>query len=429
MILALYRLATSFGAPLISYYLRKRMKRGKEDPRRFHERLGKSELPRPDGHLIWLHGASVGESLSMLPVINEILSRANAPSVLVTTGTVTSARLMRERLPEGAIHQYVPVDRVPYVTQFLEHWHPDVAFWFESELWPNLVTETHHKGIPMVLVNARMSPPSFDKWQQWPGFAKNLMGCFDLVLAQTDTDVERYASLGAKQVERIGNLKFAVPPLPCDEGTLVEIRTRTGLRPMWLAASTHNGEEKMAWDVHCSVKKSHRDLLTIIVPRHPERGEDIAAMLREHGATVAIRSNSEPVTPETDIYLADTIGELGLFFRLSTIVFMGKSLVEAGGQNPIEPARLGAAILVGPHTWNFAEVTKSMHEAGGIEIVADTAELANAVATDLGNPSRAQSRAQAALKYAEAESAVLERFIDRITPLLDAAEDNPHART
>lgn len=427
MILALYRLATSFGAPFIAHYLRKRMKRGKEDPKRFHERLGKPELPRPEGHLIWLHGASVGESLSMLPVINEILSRANAPSVLVTTGTVTSARLMRERLPEGAIHQYVPVDRLPYVAQFLEHWRPNVAFWFESELWPNLVTETHHRDIPMVLVNARMSPPSFKKWQQWPGFARNLLGCFDLVLAQTDSDVERYAALGAEHVERIGNLKFAVPPLPCDEGTLVEIRTRTGLRPMWVAASTHDGEEQIAWDVHCAVKQSHRDLLTIIVPRHPERGEEIAALLRGNGASVAIRSNSEPVTPETDVYLADTLGELGLFFRLSTIVFMGKSLVSAGGQNPIEPARLGAAILVGPHTWNFEEIIQSMLQAGGLEVVADTEQLAQALAKDLENPSRAQSRAQAALKYAEAESAVLERFIDRISPLLDAAEDNTHA--
>lgn len=428
MILALYRLATSFGAPLIAHYLKKRMKRGKEDPNRFHERLGQPEIERPEGHLVWLHGASVGESLSMLPVINEILSRANAPSVLVTTGTVTSARLMRERLPDGAIHQYVPVDRLPYVTQFLEYWRPNVALWFESELWPNLVTETRHKNIPMVLVNARMSPPSFKKWQQWPGFARKLLQCFDLVLAQTDSDVERYAGLGARQVERMGNLKFAVPPLPCDEGTLVEIRTRTGLRPMWLAASTHEGEEKIALDVHQIVKATHRDLLTIIVPRHPERGEQIARMLRENGASVAIRSNSEPVTPETDIYLADTLGELGLFFRLSTIVFMGKSLVPAGGQNPIEPARLGAAILSGPHTWNFHEITAAMQAAGGLAVVADTDHLADAVAKDLGNPARAQIRAQAALKYAEAESAVLERFIDRISPLLDAAEDEAHAR-
>lgn len=428
MILGLYRLATSLGAPLIAQYLKKRMKRGKEDPKRFHERLGQPDHPRPEGHLVWLHGASVGESLSMLPVINEILSRANAPSVLVTTGTVTSARLMRERLPDGAIHQYVPVDRLPYVSRFLDHWHPDVALWFESELWPNLVTETCERKIPMVLVNARMSPPSYTKWKRWPGFAKRMLQCFDLVLAQTDSDVERYASLGAKQVERMGNLKFAVPPLPCDEGTLVEIRTRTGLRPIWLAASTHDGEEKIAWDVHQAIKPHHRDLLTIIVPRHPDRGEDIARMLRHDGAKVAIRSNSEPVTPETDVYLADTLGELGLFFRLSTIVFMGKSLVRSGGQNPIEPARLGAAILSGPHTWNFDEVTTAMRAAGGLEVVEDSDHLARAVAEDLANPSRAQARAQAALKYAEAESAVLERFIDRISPMLDAAEDQAHAR-
>ncbi len=427
MILGFYRLATTLGAPFLAHYLKKRRLRGKEDPARFNERLGNPSIPRPQGKLIWMHGASVGEALSMLPAVNEIISRADTPHVLVTTGTVTSARLMRDRLPAGAFHQYVPVDRLPYVRGFLTHWKPDLAMWWESELWPNLITETHDNGVPMLLVNGRMSRKSFAKWRRWRGLAKTLLECFDLVLAQTDADAARFHDLGAKQTERMGNMKFSVPPLPYDDETLTEIRTRTGLRPMWLAASTHDGEEAIAWDVHKRAAAENPDLLTIIAPRHPERGLAIAEMLRDAGANVALRSNSEPVTPETDIYLADTLGELGLFFRLAPIVFMGKSLVEAGGQNPIEPARLGAAIIAGPHTWNFEEITEGLVAAGGIEIVADAGALADAVVHDLANPARAQARAQAALAFAEREARVLETFLDRISPLLDTAGSNGHA--
>ena len=428
MILSMYRLATAVGAPVISHYLKKRLRKGKEDPTRFDERKGRPVLPRPDGPLVWMHGASVGESLSMLPVIEDILARAEAPTVLVTTGTVTSARLMRERLPDGAIHQFVPVDRVPYVTGFLDHWKPDVALWWESELWPNLVSETHHRGVPMVLVNARMSPPSFLRWQRWKSLARALLGSFDMVLAQTDADVERFRSLGAHDVQRMGNMKFAVPALPCDEDTLAEIRARTGNRPMWLAASTHAGEEEAAWQVHQTVRAAHPDLLSVIVPRHPDRGPEIAAMLRDAGANVAMRSNSEPVTAETDIYLADTLGELGLFFRLAPIVFMGKSLVPAGGQNTIEPARLGAAIITGPHFWNFDEITKAMDAAGGLTIVEDVDGLAAAVAHDLSDPKAAAARAEAALQYVDCESRVLEVFMDHISPLLDRARETHRAR-
>ena len=428
MILTLYRYTTTIGAPLIAIFLKKRLNRGKEDAARFNERLGRPVTPRPEGHLVWMHGASIGESLSMLPAISEIISRANAPTVLVTTGTVTSARLMRERLPEGAIHQFVPVDRIPYVEGFLNHWKPDVAFWWESELWPNLVVETYRRKIPMVLVNARMSPPSFLRWQRWESLARRLLGCFKLVLAQSESDAERFKTLGAPDVAQMGNMKFAVPALPCDEATLAEIRARTGLRPMWLAASTHQGEEEIAWQVHQKVSSTHPELLTIIVPRHPDRGPEIAEALRQQGAVVAMRSNSEPVTPETNIYLADTLGELGLFFRLSPIVFMGKSLVPAGGQNTIEPARLGAAIIIGPHYWNFDEITRAMAAAGGLEIVADAEALAVAVGRDLSEPKQAQARAGAAYEYVIRESKVLEVFMDRISPLLDAVEGSDHAR-
>ncbi len=255
------------------------------------------------------------------------------------------------------------------------------------------------------------------------------MGCFDLVLAQTDTDVERYASLGAKQVERIGNLKFAVPPLPCDEGTLVEIRTRTGLRPMWLAASKHDGEEKMAWDVHCSVKKLHRDLLTIIVPRHQSAAKTSPPCCEKTGLPLLSgrTANLSPLK-QTSIWPIQSVNsDCSLDYR--QLCSWENHWSRLAGKTPSNRHGTGELLFWSGHTWNFAEVTKSMREAGGIEIIANTSELAHAVATDLGNPSRAQSRAQAALKYAEAESAVLERFIDRITPFLDPAEGNTHART
>jgi 3-deoxy-D-manno-octulosonic-acid transferase len=416
MILTLYRGLTTLGAPLISYYLHHRMVRGKEDRERFGERQGQPGRPRPAGQLVWLHAASVGEAVSMLPVIERLA--ALRVTVLLTTGTVTSARVMEQRLPPEALHQYVPVDRLPWVRRFLDHWRPDLALWAESEFWPNLLTEAAARRVPIVLLNGRVSDRSFARWQRQPGFIRQLLACFVLCLGQTDEDADRLKALGAARVACRGNLKFAAPPLPVEAATLAELTTRLGDRPRWLAASTHAGEEALAGRVHRALATAHPGLLTVIVPRHPHRGQAIAAELVGMGLSVARRAAGEPVTEQTDVLLADTMGELGLFVRLAPIVLMGKSLIGRGGQNPLEPARLGASVLMGPHMDNFLEMAGRMSRAGAAKQVQDEADLARALTHCLADPGLAAAAGEKALAFASAEDRILDDVMAELRPWL-----------
>jgi 3-deoxy-D-manno-octulosonic-acid transferase len=377
--LPIYRLITTLGAPAIHLYLRKRLAEGKEDAERFPERLGRASRPRPAGPLVWLHAASVGESLSVLPLIERLLSEHPTLSLLMTTGTVSSAQMMAERLPPRALHQYVPVDRIGFVRRFLDHWRPDLALWTESEFWPNLVSETHRRGIPMVLVNGRVSPRSFAGWQKARGLIAELLANFSLCLGQTEEDAARLRHLGAPSALSLGNIKFAVPPLPVDAAEHERLTRLLAERPRWLAASTHSGEEDIIGRAHRVVAARHPGLLTIIVPRHPERGAEIAALLGSQRLAVARRSLGEAPSASTDIYVADTMGELGLFYRLTEIAFLGKSLVPLGGQNPLEALRLGTAVLHGPHMANFDQITHDMAAHGCAIEVPDEAALAAAV--------------------------------------------------
>lgn len=417
MMLYLYRGLTCLGGPLISYYLHRRKQRGKEDPARFHERLGRPRLPRPEGAVVWLHAASVGESLSMLPLIGRIQARPGV-TVLVTTGTVTSAALMAQRLPPGAIHQYVPVDRMAYVRGFLDHWRPDLALWAESEFWPNLVTETARRGVPMVLLNGRISARSFQRWRRAPGFIGRLLGGFALCLGQTSGDAERLAALGAPRALCLGNLKLAAPPLPADDAALDALRGLIGARPVWLAASTHAGEEAVAARLHGRLAASLPGLLTIVAPRHPQRGADLAEELRGLGVTVARRGAGEALETGTGLYLADTMGELGLFYRLAPVVFVGKSLCGAGGQNPLEPARLGCAVLFGPHMDNFGEIAARMTESGAAEAVASEEDLAGALARLLADEDLRRRRGRAAEAFATAQAGVFDAVLAALEPFL-----------
>jgi 3-deoxy-D-manno-octulosonic-acid transferase len=422
-LLPLYRLATMLAAPLISHHLRQRLKRGKEDTERFNERLGIAGRSRPDGPLIWVHAASVGESLSMLPLVEALLDQHPTLHIVMTSGTVTSAALLAERLPERAFHQYVPVDRTPYVRTFLNHWRPGLVLWAESEFWPNLTTLPAARQIPMVLVNGRISPESFTKWKRWPGLAKTILQSFKLTLAQAELDADRLRHLGAEPVTCVGNLKFAVPPLPADDTELAHLRQQIGERPCWLAASTHPGEEALIWAAHQKIARTHPDVLTIIAPRHPDRGADISTELTATGAHVVCRAKAQPLSAETDIYIADTMGELGLFFRLCPVSFMGKSLVDLGGQNPIEPARLNSTIVFGPHMWNFPDITERLVAAGAAQFVSDAGSLAGAVAALLADKTLRQTRVDKAHAIAESESAVLEKVLGELAPFLTALED------
>jgi 3-deoxy-D-manno-octulosonic-acid transferase len=412
MIFGLYRLLTTLGGPLIRGYLQRRLARGKEDPARFEERMGKAGLPRPAGGLVWLHAASVGEAVSMLPVVEALQKRAGL-TVLVTTGTVTSAAMMKGRLPEGAIHQFVPVDRIAWVRRFLDHWRPDLALWVESEFWPNLLAETAKRNIPLVLLNGRISARSFRRWLKMRGFIGRLLSCFVLCLGQTEEDARRLATLGATKTVCLGNLKFAAPALPVDAAALAALMTELGDRPRWLAASTHAGEEVLAGRVHKALAST--GLVTLIVPRHPDRGALIAAELEAIGLRPTRRSLGQPIG---DVHIADTMGELGLFYRAAPLVFIGKSLIGEGGQNPLEPARLGASVLFGPHMENFADIAHRMQVAGAAKQVAAEGDLVAALERRLADPALVAAEGEKAKAFASAEDGVLVAVIEAISPWL-----------
>lgn len=424
MIHGLYRGLTIALGPLIPVYLARRMARGKEDKARFAERLGQPGRPRPPGPLVWLHAASVGESLSLLPLVERLAARPGL-GLLMTTGSVTSARLMARRLPAGVLHQFVPVDRPAYVRRFLDHWRPDLVLWAESDFWPNMLAAISARGTPLVLVQGRVSPRSFAGWKKAPGFIRRVLANFTLCLGQTEDDRTRLAALGAHDSRCLGNLKLAQPPLPCDEAELERLKTVIGARPLWLAASTHAGEEAIAAGVHRRLKASHPDLLTLIVPRHHNRGPAIAGELAAPGRDIRLRSQGDECGG--DLTIADTMGELGLFFRLAPIVFVGKSLTVEGGQNPFEPARLGAAVLFGPRMSNFPDMAPAMIAAGAATEVADEAALAEAVAALLADPAGLAAQRQAALDWALAGAGALERIEAALAPFLAQAE-NRHAR-
>ena len=425
MMLSFYRMFTTLGGPLISLYLSRRLKKGKEDPERFSERLGITSMVRPKGKLVWIHAASVGESLSMLKVIEQILKKYNDWSVLVTTGTVTSAKLMTNRLGERAFHQYVPVDRVKYVRRFLEHWQPDLGIWAESEFWPNMVIETRASAIPMIVLNGRMSAKSFTRWQQYPSMIRQILMSFTAVLAGSNADAERFEKLGAKNVSAPGNLKYAAGPLPVDGDELNKLKTEISDRQLWLAASTHPGEDAIVGKTHKELEPSHKGLLSIIVPRHPERGPEIANELINMGLKVSLRSQGQAIETNTQIYIADTMGEMGIFYRLAKIAFIGKSLIANGGQNPLEAAWLESAIIFGPRMENFEDISTALVNVGGAKKINDASELAGAVAGLLDNPDDIKKMATNAMSEAKSMAGSIEKVMNALEPFFTKAGDRP----
>ncbi|TDH61502.1 3-deoxy-D-manno-octulosonic acid transferase [Dankookia rubra] len=405
--LALWRLAAGAVAPLLPLHLRRRARLGKEVAARLGERRGEG-VARPPGRLLWLHAASVGETLSVIPLLEALAARAPDLTLLVTTGTVTAAVLLAQRLPGGLdgrlLHRFVPLDVPRWVERFLDGWRPDCAVLVESELWPNLISAAATRGVPLALVNARFSARSSRRWRLLaPGLGRRLLGAFRLVTAQSAADAARLRELGAAAVLTPGNLKDASPPLPADVAALAALREAVDDRPVFLAASTQPGEEAIVASAHALLAPSHPGLLTVIVPRHPDRGAAIAAELAP--LPVARRAEGILPAPETAIYLADTLGELGLFYRLAGVCLVGGSLVPHGGQNPREPARLGCPILLGPHTHNFEEPVARLLAAGGAARVApEPGALAAAAGAVLSDPDRGRVMANAAAAALAAEA-------------------------
>ncbi len=421
-----YRYGLYLGEPAVAGLLAWRSRRGKEDPRRLPERRGQPGRARPTGNLVWMHGASIGEALSLIGLVEGMIARGF--SVLVTTGTRSAADLLSTRLPPNSVHQYMPLDAPRWVERFLDHWQPDLALVAESEIWPNTVISLHEREIPLILVNGRMSERSYRSWARSPRTALALLSRIAICLVQTKDDAERFARLGAPRISVVGNLKYDSAVPPADSQQLAYLGDLLGDRPVWVAASTHKGEDEVVTQAHVLLKERLPKLLTIIVPRHPRRGEEVADCATSAGLRTSRRAKNGRPHANVELFVADTLGELGLFYRLAPLVFLGGSLIAHGGQNPIEPVRLDTAILHGPNVANFAEPYRALDAAGGALNVCDAPTLANAVGSLLLDRSRlammAQRGHEALLPFEGAVSRTL-AVLDPYVAQLKLAARNP----
>lgn len=422
--LSLYAFLTDIAAWPLRALLRVRSWLGKEEPLRLAERRGLSALRRPEGVLVWCHAASVGESLAVLPLIQNLIDTSGT-HVLLTTGTTTSARLMAERLPTRVIHQFAPMDRRAWISKFLSHWQPNIAVRMESELWPNTLIALKDGGVPVLIINGRLSDRTVKGWARFPGAAKAVMNCIDLVLSQSNEHAEKFRALGARHVKVASNLKLAAPPLPVDQKTMAELKSMVGQRPLWLAASTHPGEEDIIFSMHKILADKYPNVLTMVVPRHPHRGPEIVKQGRNANLQIVLRSAGQDIKNTTSIYVADTLGELGSFFTVAPIVFMGKSLTvrdgAKGGQNPIEPAHFECAIVFGPHMENFDDVAAMMVRKKMALQVANENELAMTLIALFGSADTRQALALAAKEIALTGSDAVGDVLAAIQDLLKLA--------
>lgn len=419
--LATYRTATralQSAAPALLAY---RERQGKEDPAHRAERMGVASQLRPPGPLAWLHAASVGETMAAGRLIGELKQRYPSLSILLTTGTVTSARLARARLGDSVIHQYIPIDGPAFVARFIEHWRPQLGVFVESEIWPNLVLAAAEKGVPLVVVNGRLSERSFRGWQRRAAMARRLFGAFALVLAQTEPLARRFTRLGARDVKIAGNLKYDAAALPVDAAASDALRRALGGRDVFLAASTHPGEEVHIAQALKLLKVRRPGVLAIIAPRHPGRGEAVAEELRAGGLKVSRRGAAELPAATDDAYVADTIGELGLFYSVAPVAFIGGSLIKHGGQNPVEAIQLGSAVVTGPHVHNFEEAYRALLRKEGCRQVVDAAGLANALEELLGNRAALEAQQRNARSVIAGLGGALKETLAALAPLLAAA--------
>jgi 3-deoxy-D-manno-octulosonic-acid transferase len=412
LLAAAWAVAATTAAPGLRLLLRVRQARGKEIPGRLPERRGIDATPRPPGRLIWLHAASVGETMSILPVLPPLAEAA--PTVLLTTGTVTSATLLAQRLDPAlagrVLHRFAPLDVPAWVARFLDHWRPDAAGFVESELWPNLLAACRVRQVPAMLINGRLSERSLARWRRVPRLAQHVLGEFASVRPRSETDAERLRALGCSRMSEPGDLKLAAPPLPVDEMELRRLRELLTGRPVWFVASTHPGEETLILAAHRILAAEHPLLLTIIAPRHPERGTTIPA--------AAYRSRGDG-PPRKGVWVADTLGELGLWYRLADIAFVGRSLLPpGGGQNPLEPARLGCAIAVGPYTSNFTDHVAMLRAAGGLVVVRDASELGHWVDGLLRDPGGLWTMREAAFNAVRCQADLPQRTAAALLELL-----------
>ncbi|MDR0406752.1 MAG: 3-deoxy-D-manno-octulosonic acid transferase [Holosporales bacterium] len=416
-----YRLFFVLLTPFLWIHVRLRKCKGREDRERFQERFGRTKKTRPDGTLLWTHAASVGEAFSALTLLEHLLIKTPVwESVLITTTTLSSAKLVQERLKmhpvlsKKCFHQFVPFDHPFWIKRFLNKWHPDLALFLESEIWPTLLFKLQNCNISVILVNARLSQKSFLRWKHVPKRTRDkLLQCFSAIFVQSAEDAALFEALGAKTVVPFGNLKYAASPLPVSEKTLRALQEKTSERFLWVAASTHPGEEEIILCAHKELKTYFPTLLTIIAPRHPQRATDILHLCQEQGMHATQHSLRASPEPWHDVYIADTFGELGVFYQLSDIIFIGGSFVPVGGHNLVEPAQLRCAIFHGPYMSNFKEMTALFHQHAAAVQVNNAAEIVSFVKDLLENPDRCTALQSAAKDLVASQCNALEVF-DRV---------------
>ena len=424
-----YRFAASAAAPALRLLLSARLRAGKEDAERLRERFGNATEARPAGPLLWIHAASNGEARSALQLLRRILDSRPDLHVLFTTFTLTAARMLAEALPPRALHQFVPLDVPSWIDRFLDHWKPDAALWIEGELWPNLIARTAARGVPMALVNARISAKSFERWRRGSALLAPPVDAFDFCLAQSPADAERLARLGARTPRFVGHLKFDAAELQADPAALHAFKQAIGDRPVWLAASTRPGEEALIIETHKRLAATYANILTVLVPRHARRGDEIAELIERSGLACARRSQGALPAARDAVYLADTMGELGLFYRAVPIAFIGASLLPQGGQNPIEAAQLGCAPCFGPHMSNCRDIADALIAAGAAVEVRDPDGLAARVAEMLADPLACTRAGEAARAVAATGRGATERVLVALQPLLSRLpEETARAR-
>ncbi len=415
----LYRLycgLTTVAGPFVWRTVRNKLQAADVPETRQQERQGHASLPRPDGQLIWFHAASVGETLSVISLIKRLGERLPDAEFLITSGTPTSAALIEKRMPPRTRHQYPPLDTAGPVRRFLDHWRPNAGIFVESEIWPRLIVEGAKRGMPLALLNARLSDKSVEGWKKRPDTARFILDRFRLFLTQNDKTAQNLIVMGAPadRVQPGTNLKAMSDPLPIDQATLSDIRAQIGARPVWIASSTHAGEEETVLAAHAELLKRWPDLLLLLIPRHPERRAEVASLATQAGQTVAIRSNDDKITDKTLVYMADTLGETGTWYALCPIVFLGGSLKEIGGHNPFEPAQAGAAVITGPGYFNFAETFAPLIESGGALQVQSASELTEAVETWLSDQTTLDTARKAAKSCVNTQQSALDAIVETL---------------
>jgi len=380
----IYKLITILLYPFIPLYLRIRILNNKEDVNRINERYGIASQKKKEGKLIWFHAASIGESLSIITLIKEI-QKKNSSQILVTTGTKSSAQLIKQKLNKKITHQFIPLDNPLFIERFLSYWRPSIGIFVESEIWPNLILKSKEKKIKLIIINGRMTSKTFKRWSVFSSVSRKIFSCFDDCFTQNNDSLIHYQKLGVNKACHTGNLKFTSSPNKIDVKAKNKIKKIFEGRKIFVAASTHPGEEDIILDITKEIRSVRKEFISVIIPRHPNRKSFIKNQVLEK---VILRSQSKKIKKDTSIYIADTLGELELFYSIADFIFIGGSFVNHGGQNPIEASYYGKLIHHGKFIQNFTDVYSILKKSHITKLVKSPQELVRHIQKNYDKPKK-----------------------------------------